>query len=95
MEATMTGKTDPHDPDRTAHGPGQQPLPARPERPGAEKANTYGESEAPERPEGGKTKYDVPAKGADDFATDELRDKRIRGNESVDDDHQKRAPNAG
>ena len=61
---------------------GQQPMPPSPHKPGPPKENTYGESAAEERPEGGKTKYDEPAKGADDFATDEQRDKRIRGNES-------------
>jgi hypothetical protein len=80
--------------DRREKSPGQQPLPTHDERPGPEKANTYGESAAEKKPEGGKTKYDVPAKGADDFATDELRGKRIRGNESVDDDHQSKADNA-
>ncbi|WGH78781.1 hypothetical protein [Jannaschia ovalis] len=61
---------------------GQQPMPESPHRPGGDKGNPYGESEAARRPEGGKTKYDKPAKGADDFATDELREKRIRGNEA-------------
>ncbi|MCK0166507.1 hypothetical protein MWU52_02975 [Jannaschia sp. S6380] len=63
----------------------QQPIPERPHAPGAPKKNPYGESEAVEKPEGGRTKYDKPAEGADDFAIDEERDKRIRGNEAPDD----------
>lgn len=60
---------------------GQQPMPEHSHRPGDPKENSYGESEAAPKG-GGKTKYDKPAKGADDFATDELREKRIRGNEA-------------
>lgn len=62
---------------------GQQPMPESPHRPGGDKKNPYGESKAEPKPEGGKTKYDKPAKGEDDFATDELREKRIRGNEGM------------
>lgn len=64
---------------------GQQPIPERPHSPGDPKKNPYGESEARERADDGKTKYDKPAEGADDFAIDEERDKRIRGNESEKD----------
>lgn len=34
----------------------------------------------------GKTKYDKPAKGEDDTATDERRDKQIRGPEPHDEE---------
>ncbi|MGB3553406.1 MAG: hypothetical protein WBA25_02075 [Jannaschia sp.] len=64
---------------------GQQPMPEGDDAPGKPKERVYGESRAEKRPEGGKTKYDEPAVGADDFATDELREKRIRGNEAPDD----------
>lgn len=80
--------------DRDDDAPGQQPLPRNPDAPGPAKANPYGESAAERKPEGGKTKYDVPAEGADDFAIDELRDKRIRGNESVRDEDQAAAENS-
>lgn len=62
----------------------QQPIPDRdhaPGKEGKEGKDGYGESEAAKRPEGGKTKYDKPADGADDFVIDEQRDKPIRGNE--------------
>lgn len=65
---------------------GQQPMPPSPKAPGPEKAKPFGESEAPEKGEG-ETRYDVPAKGADDFAIDEQREKRIRGNEAPKDVH--------
>lgn len=61
---------------------GQQPLPDRDHAPGDAKRNPYGESEAKPRPDGGKTDLDRPAKGVDDFAIDEERDKPIRGNEA-------------
>lgn len=63
----------------------QQPIPERPHSPGDPKKNPYGQSEAEKKPGGGKTKYDKPADGADDFAIDEERDKRIRGNEAPKD----------
>ena len=64
---------------------GQQPMPASPHAPGKPKEKPYGESAAKKTSDGGKTGYDVPAKAADDFAIDELREKRIRGNEATDD----------
>ncbi len=60
----------------------QQPIPERPHAPGPEGKDGYGESAAEKKPEGGKTKYDQPAVGAEDFAIDEDRDKAIRGNEA-------------
>ncbi|CUH39111.1 hypothetical protein JSE7799_01832 [Jannaschia seosinensis] len=69
---------------------GQQPMKPSPHKPGRPKENTYGESAADKKPEGGRTKYDKPAVGADDFATDEQRDKRIRGNESSVDGGEKK-----
>jgi hypothetical protein len=68
---------------------GQQPMPESPHRPGPSKGLGYGPSEAPgkeaaDKPDGmtGKTKYDKPAKAEDDFNLDEMREKRIRGNEA-------------
>ena len=63
----------------------QQPIPDRSHPSGDPKGDNYGESKAEKKPEGGKTKYDKPAEGAEDFAIDEQRDKRIRGNESPKD----------
>ena len=60
----------------------QQPIPDRDHAGGPEGKHTYGPSEAKPKPGAGKTKYDKPAEGADDFAIDELRDKPIRGNEA-------------
>ena len=37
------------------------------------------------QPEGGQTKYDKPSRADEDFAIDEERDKRIRGNEAPKD----------
>ena len=45
----------------------------------------FGISEADDKGTG-KTKYDKPATGSDDFATDERRDKPIRGSEPHDGD---------
>lgn len=63
----------------------QQPIDEHAHKPGPEKGNPYGESEADRKETGGKTKYDKPAKAADDFATDEQREKAIRGNEAPKD----------
>ena len=63
----------------------QQPIPERDHAAGDPKENSFGESEAPKSPEGGKTKYDKPSEGADDFSIDEDRDKPIRGNEAPKD----------
>ncbi|WP_298432828.1 hypothetical protein [uncultured Jannaschia sp.] len=68
--------------DRSDKAPGQQPLPKGDDAPGHDRANPFGESAAEPQSDGGRTKYDKPATGADDFAIDELRQKRIRGNES-------------
>ena len=65
---------------------GQQPMRPSPEPPGPEKAKPHGTSEAPDKG-AGKTKYDKPAKAADDFANDEQRKKEIRGNEAPKDVH--------
>lgn len=63
---------------------GQQPMPASPDASGKPKQRAYGESAA--KPQGdGQTKWDKPAKGADDFAIDEERSKPIRGNEAPKD----------
>ncbi|WOI55751.1 hypothetical protein [Palleronia sp. LCG004] len=45
------------------------------------KDDAKGPIAAEEKPEGGQTKFDKPSKGMDDFATDEMRDKPIRGPE--------------
>ncbi|WP_299650123.1 hypothetical protein [uncultured Jannaschia sp.] len=63
----------------------QQPIPERNHAPGDPKENAYGESEAQPSAEGGKTKYDKPSEGSEDFSIDEDRDKRIRGNEAPKD----------
>lgn len=70
-----------------ANPTGQQPMPPSPKAPGEEKRKPFGASEAEERPGGGETKYDRPAEAADDFAIDEQREKRIRGNEAPKDVH--------
>ncbi|WP_179379910.1 hypothetical protein [Jannaschia marina] len=74
-------KTPPHS-DRDAP---VQPIPDRPHAPGDPKDNAFGESRAKRQPDGGQTRYDKPARAADDFAIDEARDKRIRGNEAPKD----------
>ena len=64
---------------------GQQPMQDGPHKPGPRKGSPYGPSEAPQTKTGGKTKYDRPSVAADDFAIDEQREKRIRGNEAPQD----------
>ena len=63
----------------------QQPIPERDHASAPEGKETFGESHADKKPEGGKTKFDVPSEGSEDFAIDELRDKPIRGNEAPKD----------
>ena len=65
---------------------GQQPMPASPKAPGEEKRKPFGPSAAEDHGNG-ETKYDVPSEAEDDFAIDEQREKRIRGNESPKDVH--------
>jgi hypothetical protein len=60
---------------------GQQPMPPSEKAPGPEKLKPFGRSEAPDKGPG-KTPLDKPSKAEDDFAIDEQREKRIRGNES-------------
>jgi hypothetical protein len=60
---------------------GQQPMPPSHAAPGKEKRKPFGESKARDKGPG-KTKFDVPSQAEDDFAIDEQREKRIRGNES-------------
>lgn len=82
----MTEDTsDPHGKPRNDRDAPVQPIPERPHAPGDPKSDGFGPSEAEPRPEGGKTKYDVPAQAEDDFAIDEERDKQIRGNEAPKD----------
>ncbi|MGB3408193.1 MAG: hypothetical protein WBA67_11940 [Jannaschia sp.] len=64
---------------------GQQPMPEGAHKPGTAKENPFGESAADTAPEGEKTKYDKPSVASDDFAIDEQREKRIRGNEAPKD----------
>jgi hypothetical protein len=66
---------------------GQQPMPRSPKAPGKEKAKPFGPLGVEEKPEGGRTKFDVPSREEDDFAIDEQREKRIRGNEGPKDAH--------
>ncbi|TFL16238.1 hypothetical protein [Jannaschia formosa] len=68
-----------------ANPTGQQPMPPSDEAPGPEKSKPFGVSEAKKKPGDGKTKYDKPSEASDDFAIDEKREKRVRGNEAPKD----------
>ncbi|PWJ20876.1 hypothetical protein [Jannaschia seohaensis] len=57
---------------------GHQPRPPSPRPPRTGKETTR---------EGDKTKYDTPSRAEDDFAIDEQREKRIRGDETPKDVH--------
>ncbi|CTQ50806.1 hypothetical protein [Jannaschia donghaensis] len=82
MSNDRTPKSDPPHSDRDAP---VQPIPERPHPSGDPKSDNYAPVDVEPKPEGGKTKYDKPTDGADDFAIDEQRDKRIRGNEAPKD----------
>ena len=63
----------------------QQPIPPKPDAPGADKENPYGPYEAEPRPGEERGRIDKPSTAADDLAIDEERGKKIRGNEAPKD----------